>query len=387
MDYKIEKNYHRFQINKTMYKYLLDKAESKGYKKEDYDTFKEVFTRGYAPEFGTIRIATKGVITYIFCARHTLVNFEEFETPWTVCLKGGKWCIFEYYRTEPNDTADTNTSHTTGQSAWRTVTSQIRKKYTEEEIIDNLKKHQVTQQPQVYKKSIFKKDQMINANIVYECDNCHYYDLNKAYAAATIKVFPKLEPWVKKQYKHNKPKMKQTMNYFVGMMVNKGEYLEENIFPYFRNYIIQSVNDAMDEAWETVLYGDESMNFSNTKIVYANTDGFIVTNPVQSLETSSELGDFKEEQIDNGKVWFYKHEDGFGIIETDASYTIFQYFQDGKKVIKCIGGFRTDEALLEKTDLSKGIVPLFTFEEIAGIKEIDPNSIDWIEEEVISYGE
>lgn len=378
MEYKVERNYYRFQINREMKDYLLNFADSRGFSKEDYDTFQEVFTRDYHPKFGTFRIATKGVITYIFCNRCFLVNFaDKFKAPWKVYMKGGKWVIFEYYRTEPNDTADTNDSHVTGQSAWRIVTNQIKKNYTEEEIINTLKDKQEQFEPYIIKTSIYQSGSFKysdSSNRIFCYDNCHYYDLNKAYASATIEAFPKLEPWVLKQYKKNKAKMKQTMNYFVGMMVNKGDFLQEDIFPFFRNYIVKTITQTLEEAIEKTTVA-ENMNFLDTKVLYANTDGFIVHNPVAKLETSqTELGKFKEEQIDDGKVWFFRHQ---GLTDDDVSYSIFQYFENGKKIIKCIGGFRTDDELLEQTDLSIGHVPFFGFKEVAGIKEINKEGLEW----------
>lgn len=379
MSYEVQRNYIRNQINMTMKDDLLQQADSEGYMVEDYEDFKEIFQRNYTPKAGTMRICTKGVITYIFCNRWRLVEYRErgeFKKPWETHMKGGKWVIYEYYRTEANETADTNNSHTTGQSAWRIVTNQLRKNYTDEEIIDTLKQYQYTDKPYIIRDSIYNRGRLCNPEqeVVLEYTNCRYYDLNKAYAAAMIKAFPKLEKWVMSQYKKNKPKMKQIMNYFVGMMVNKKEYLQEDIFPFFRNYIVQTVSNTLDQAiLDTTT--SEDMNFFDSEILYANTDGFIVTNPIKELETSqTELGKFKKEQVDNDTIWFYQH---ISQGEDDAGYSIYQYFENGEKKIKVIGGFRTEPILMDKTDLSQGIVPMFSFKELAGLREIDKETITW----------
>lgn len=368
------RNYYQYLIDKKILNYLLQIADERGYKKEDYETFREIYSCDYRPTFGTMRITTQGSKVLIFCQTYHIVDIEDFEAPWKVYNKKG-WVVFMYDRTTPNENADTMPSSTrSGWMAFRDVMRQIRKNYTEEEVITNLEQYQERYSISPIRESIYKDGEYFLNNCVLEYTDAHYYDLNKAYAAMVMKVFPKITPWVLKGYKNDKPKMKKTMNYFVGMLANKENYLQDDLFPQFRNWIMYQVNNLMFDAMEKTS-GTNVTNFMDTLYPYINTDGFIVSKPVALLPTSQEIGDFKEEPIDDGKLWTYRHvgEDS----DIDRSYTILQYFENGEKVIKVIGGFRVEDSLMQQTDLSKGIVPTFGFQEIAGLHEIKEDTIKW----------
>ena len=369
------RNYYQYLVNKKEYKYLIKIADERGYEIESYDTFKEIYDFEYRPTFGTIRIASQGSKILIFCQIYHLVDIEDFEAPWKVYTKKG-WAVFVYDRRTPNENADTMPhSITPGWMAFRDVMRQIRKNYTEEEIIANLEQYQEYYRISPIRESIYKDGEFFLNNSVLEYTDSHYYDLNKAYAAMVMKAFPKIRPWVIKGYKKNKAKMKNTMNYFVGMLVNKESYLQEDLFPQFRNWIMNQINELMYNAID-ITSGDSITNFMDTLYPYINTDGFIVSRPVALLSTTDEIGDFKEEPIDNGKVWTYRHQAKDNDDE-DRNYTILQYFENGEKVIKVIGGFRLEDSLMQQTDLSKGIIPTFGFEEIAGLHEVKEDTIKW----------
>lgn len=377
------RNYIHIQIDKKMYKHLLNLAEKAGVKCEPKETFNEIYDMNYPQIFGQFRIMKDSARTVFFCSPDKFLEFPEFKTIWQ--YKPRKYLLFEYFRNEPDTNEDNAISHTTGQKAWTIVKNQLLRKYTEQEIIDILHNHQSEYKVDPIRLNIYGytydyQTAIYDSEVVYKFDNAYYYDLNKAYASMYIKTFPKIEPWVRKGYIKNKPLMKKIMNYSVGMMVNKDDYMEEYIWPKFRNYIMEEVNHLMNQAFLTV---DGSS--LKAEVLYANTDGFIINNPYKELPTSQELGEFKEEPIDNREIWFYKHIGtslpGMG---NDQSYTIFQYYENGEKIIKVIGGFRLEPELTEKTDLSKGIVPTFGLTKIAGIPELNKETIEWQRKDIVN---
>ena len=67
-------------------------------------------------------------------------------------------------------------------------------------------------------------------------------------------------------------------------------------------------------------------------ILYGNTDGVIFKNCYNKvIESSDEIGEWSEHIIDDGLVWYYRH-------MGEINYAVLQWFENGKKVIKCLGG-------------------------------------------------
>ncbi len=190
----------------------------------------------------------------------------------------------------------------------------------------------------------------LESNVIYKVENVAYYDLNKAYASNLIKFFPKIKDWCLKGYRKDKPYFKKVVNYAVGCFQNNiiyGKHPQHN-FHNLRNAIITDTTQKVQNALKKLT------NFETSKKLYVNTDGLIVVEPISEINYSNNLGDFGKKIIDNDTLWFVKvDQKGY------KKYMIMQWFENGEKVVKVIGGFRQCKDLLEHTDLSKGIVPLF----------------------------
>jgi len=122
-------------------------------------------------------------------------------------------------------------------------------------------------------------------------ENCYKYDINGAHAFILSKMFPKATAGITERYlnrKHN-PETKKVFNYSVGWIKHMGY---NNAY----NYIRTSVSKIMED----------TINKVGGKIIYINTDGFIVSNPENPLTCSNMLGDFKEEY--HGPVYVYNGE-------------------------------------------------------------------------------
>lgn len=115
---------------------------------------------------------------------------------------------------------------------------------------------------------------------VLQHSNCVKYDINGAHHAALIEIFPEAEDVLTDMFLRRKsePILKAYINYFVGMLTRKG-------YRKTYNWIVQRVSKILKDAIKEV-GGD---------LVYANTDGFMVSNPKKKLEHSTKLGEFKLE--------------------------------------------------------------------------------------------
>ena len=97
------------------------------------------------------------------------------------------------------------------------------------------------------------------------------------------------------------------------------------------------------------------INSEDSFVFYINTDGFMIANPSKELEHSDAIGDFGEEVVDNGEVWFTR------VNRSDSTkYSIMQWFEDGEIQIKSLGGFLQEDKLISHIDLSKNKVVSFT---------------------------
>lgn len=238
-----------------------------------------------------------------------------------------------------------------GLIAWNKVQAQIHKHYTDDEIEAIINEHKVEDKDcgEILHMNAISSEGL-EYNVIYSFNNVRYYDLNKAYASNLMRFFPKLTKWMLNGYKHNKAYFKKVINYAVGCMQNKTHYKKEfaeHNFHYLRNAIVTDTTNKMNQA-------DTELSGMHSTMVYQNTDGFIIHNPVKELDHSKDIGDFGQEVVDNNQLWMVK------VVSKDyQNYGIMQWFENGKKVIKSLGGFRLDKDLIEHTDLSKGIVPLF----------------------------
>ena len=190
-------------------------------------------------------------------------------------------------------------------------------------------------------------------NCITTIDNCCYYDINKAYASNLMHFFPKLEDWMMKGYKEDKQRFKKVINYAVGMMQRHGDECG-HFFRRLRNTIVTNTTNTLNETMNYIIENSKA-----AMQVYVNTDGFIMKDADVEINYSDKIGDFGKETIDNNRVWSLRVN-----IPGWQKYAILQWFENGKKVIKSLGGFRLDEQLVSKVDLSQGKIVLFTQEKL-----------------------
>lgn len=118
-------------------------------------------------------------------------------------------------------------------------------------------------------------------------DNCFKYDINSAYASELIKIFPNAKDAIIKLYNERKvkPQNKKILNYFVGYLCCVGHRLTFN-------YIVQNISNLLSQTILKV----------GGRLLYANTDGFLVQNPNNLIDASKNIGEFKLEY--EGQVQF-----------------------------------------------------------------------------------
>lgn len=186
-----------------------------------------------------------------------------------------------------------------GSRAWIFMIKLLKKYYTVEEIDECLNAFQAEYD---YTKAQlhYIPDNEIGDITIY--DNCYKYDINGAHNEALTIIFPKAADEIIKMFNERKknPVNKKYINFFVGMMCRKG-------YRKTYNWIVQRVSKTLKEY----------MLDACGKILYANTDGFIVQNPVTPLKYSTELGKIKLEY--KGRIALYK----------DINYYCYQQ-EDGK---------------------------------------------------------
>lgn len=115
---------------------------------------------------------------------------------------------------------------------------------------------------------------------VLQHSNCVKYDINGAHHSALIEIFPEAKDALSDMFARRKaePILKAYINYYVGMLTRKGHRKTYN-------WIVQRVSNTLKAA----------MNECGGDLIYANTDGFMVSNPEKKLKHSKELGEFKIE--------------------------------------------------------------------------------------------
>lgn len=255
--------------------------------------------------------------------------------------------------------------------AVKVITEEISKHYSEDQVNEIIRSHQYSEFAPSHDSRIIQNYKTINK--IQKFEGCHYYDINKAYNSRLVKAFPKIKPYILNLIKKGKADpdykaySKDLPNYAIGCFQTPRNGKENKYSKYwptlskeelagFRFWVVEDIDKQVKKLQYDL----------NCETLYLNTDGLIVYNAAKLYKGSQELGDFKEETIDNNIVWTYHFIDN---TDTYNNYTIMQWFEDGKKVIKCIGGFIVNcDELVEATDLSKGIVPLFKTKTVEGHK-------------------
>lgn len=137
-------------------------------------------------------------------------------------------------------------------------------------------------------------------NKITKFEDAYYYDINKAHADALCEIFPESKADILKLYrtkdKATLRKNKQLINFYVGNLVNRGHRRTYN-------WIVQRTTDILTKMFAK-LGGDA---------IYINTDGIILNNVKNVVESSKNVGEFKLEY--HGDVYTYR----------DKNYEVVQY--------------------------------------------------------------
>ena len=172
----------------------------------------------------------------------------------------------------------------TGKTAWVRFNKMLSKYYTAAEIKDCLKSHKAKQNIELMQ--VHYDINTLDPMKVYRFSNVYKYDINGAHNEALCEIFPKAADEIRKMYEERKQKPinKSVVNYYCGMLMRSG-------YPGTYYWIIQRTTRKLLEAINYVT----DNHSGNGRLIYANTDGFMIMNPDRKLKTSKELGDFKLE--------------------------------------------------------------------------------------------
>ena len=168
-------------------------------------------------------------------------------------------------------------------------------------------------------------------NTITTWENCYYYDINKAHMDALIEIFHELKDWFMSVAEKSKvdKRFKSIANYYVGLLGKKdGKY---------RN----TYNWIVDRTSKKLLKLVSELSVFKSEVIYANTDGFVISNPIVTPKSSSEIGEFKLE-TDEHTFYTYRHK------SSNCKYFVMQYGDTIKGNLPL--------ALRDKIDLRKGIV-------------------------------
>lgn len=251
--------------------------------------------------------------------------------------------VIAYWKNDTNLRGIETQETLSGGQCYVRVMSYIKKKYREDAlkvIFNDFAVKELKDNEKQWHEDI---DAGIMAGTVYKFNNVKYYDINGAHAYLLSVIFPKCKDYFYKIYEERKikPQNKQLLNYFVGDLVNHGH--RETY-----NWIVKSVTDYMRQTVRD-LYGWDS------KLIYVNTDGFAIQNPVKELDTSTELGKFKRESSTD-----------IMYVYADKNYRVIEYIdKNGKRTIK---GSAFD-AMKDLMNLSEGHVVEYTIVQSCGSRK------------------
>ena len=244
----------------------------------------------------------------------------------------------DYYKMVLCEKTETTTSELCASKPYATTAVKYMKKillkyYTEEEYIQCLDSHRVdTHIVPIHIKPPYYYDY----NKIYKITDCVYYDINNAHLDALTEIFPKAADeliGLRKQInrlKANKKyveaqRIKDIINIYVGELGN-------NKHPRFKPTNEWIVNRTKNKLQNLI-------NKVGGFVIYANTDGVIIKNPNNKINTSNKLGDFKDE-LEEGIVYLLQH-------KGKTSYTVYQYDEKIKGSVL--------NSVRDNINLSKGI--------------------------------
>lgn len=241
--------------------------------------------------------------------------------------------------------------------AYNLVVKELKKVYTDEEIEAQFAKYTSPTAAEIFH---FNVDKAANAYKTVKLDdgivakiftNCYEFDINAAYFSALMEIFPKAKDnfnyWYINRHKNNNF-YKKVVNYFVGNLTindKKVEFASENrlkmLHDETRNWIVNYVNSKLKQA----------IRDCQGSLVYANTDGFIISNPKNIISYSKNIGDFGLEA--KGMVYTIKVDK----TENRSQYTAFQ-FEDNLNKRSYIKG-TLPVVLRDKLNIPMGKYPTY----------------------------
>ena len=202
-----------------------------------------------------------------------------------------------------------------------------------------------------------------NPNIIVKWEDCLYQDIHKAHAHFLLELFqdyPSVVNWVNKHLEESKKAKaegnKELANYhkaFPNILVGCLHLCNKKTdtpIKWFNGVDTRALyNRCVLDTFLKINQQVDSVRGPKSVEVYSQTDGFIMQHPNWSkVKDSDQIGEFGVEPIDNKEVWTYYCPG----TKTTTGYTIYQYFENGKK--KVVGDL--PDILKEKVDLSQGQV-------------------------------
>ena len=224
-----------------------------------------------------------------------LLMYEEDCYPRKYWSPDGTWKQFIYQISDenaevlepynPKKKRNLNCVTVTGTYATNYLNKIIRRKYTDKETLSMYDDNSAEYDANMIQQHYVLPDKI---GKVRKYPNCYYYDINGAHTDALVELFPRCKDDFMDMYNRRKehPEIKQIFNFFVGNLVHshRGTY----------NWIVQrTTKKLMDFA-----------NYIGGKVLYINTDGIIVQNPIHTPANSAKLGEFKLEYV--GDVYMYQ---------------------------------------------------------------------------------
>ena len=255
----------RYDVSEEVFDDILQAMESKI---QIVDKIEDYF-RGYQPK----QMVLYDNKEYLIIRESLLAYFAEFSNEDYQDIEDWRQVIVRKCH-QPNTSYLRSID---GSRAYKHTKDRILEYYTEEEFEERLGLFEVEYDDL---KAQYHYQYPSSNDVVLAHSNCVKYDINGAHCDALIQIFPKAKPMLKEMYDQRKanPLNKAYINYFVGMLCRKGHRKTYN-------WIVQRTTKTLKSA---ILYcgGD---------LIYANTDGFLVSNPEKKLKPSKALGKFKLE--------------------------------------------------------------------------------------------
>lgn len=190
-----------------------------------------------------------------------------------------KQCRIKRVVTMDENSISTNVS---GMFAFNYMRKVLLNYYTEDELEECMAAHTASYD-EIKKQQHY--NEYVDTDAIYRFDNCVEYDINSAHADALREIFPRASAEIEKMYveRKTKPVYKQIFNYFVGMLGSFNKDNGKHRGTYI--WIVQRTTALLTQRIEAV----------GGRVLYMNTDGFVVQNPKKYIEGSKKIGDFKIE--------------------------------------------------------------------------------------------